>query len=86
VGGNGATETVCSGGSGNPGAHIVRGALIDYTFTTPKAELSRVGGEPAIAEANAIPLERTGGICPKTATWSGKYEITSPSALRVFGE
>lgn len=82
-GGNG-TLTVKKGtGAGNPGASVQCGFLINCTFTAAEPALSVTGGNPAIAKANAIPLERSGGICPSEAKWDAEYEVTAPKPLFI---
>jgi len=80
--GNG-TLTVQSGGSGDPGATVVCGFLINCTFSTASATLSFTGGSPAVAAANGISLSRSGGFCPSTSTWDAEYEVTSPKPLFI---
>jgi hypothetical protein len=81
-GGNG-TLQVTSGGSGNPGATVVCGFLINCTFSTASAVLGVTGGNPAIAKANGIALARQGGLCPSQSLWDAEYEATSPKPLFV---
>jgi len=80
--GNG-SMTVQADGSGNPGAKVVCGSLINCTFKTASATLTVTGGNPAIAAANAIELTREGGFCPTTSKWDAEYEVTAPKPLFV---
>jgi hypothetical protein len=81
-GGNG-TLSVQSDGSGNPGATVVCGFLINCTFSTANATLGVTGGNPAIAKANGIALAREGGFCPSQSTWDAEYEVTTPKPLFI---
>jgi hypothetical protein len=67
---------------------IVCGALINCTFT-PSASLGFLGGQakggmgPARITAS-VALNRAGGICPKTATWTATYFLESPMSGTVW--
>jgi len=80
--GNG-TLTVTSGGTGNPGATVVCGTLINCSFSTASAVLGVTGGGPAIAKANAIALTPSGGICPLESHWDAEYEVKEPNPLFI---
>jgi hypothetical protein len=68
----------------NPGATVVCGGLINCTFTTASAALSVEGGEPLVAKANGITLNRSGGICPSTSTWTATYKATTPNSGKLW--
>lgn len=76
--------TATSGGTGNPGATVICGSLINCTFSTASAKLKVVGGSPAKAKAEGIALERTGGFCPSTSNWDAEYSLSEPSSLFVI--
>lgn len=76
--GNG-TLTVTSGGTGNPGATVVCIGVLNCTFSTSSATLRVEGGEPGMLFAEEISLERSGSLCPETATWTASYGVTAPT-------
>jgi hypothetical protein len=67
------TLTVTPATAGTPGAKVVCGVFINCTFTTSSAKLAVEGGDPLKAVASAIALDRVGGICPKSASWTATY-------------
>lgn len=67
------------------GAEVVCGTVISCEFTTASAGLTVTNGSPTVATASNIPLSHENGlICPKTATWSATYSVTSPTGLTVL--
>ena len=80
----GGTLTVTKDLSGDPGAKVVCGLVINCTFTTADASLGVTGGNPmAFAKANAITLTQNGVTCPSEAHWDAEYEVTAPKPLFV---
>lgn len=81
-GGNG-TLTATSGGTGNPGATVVCGTVLNCKFSTPSATLTVLGGEPAKLDAENIELEpeviSLESVCPTEAFWTAPYKVTSPT-------
>jgi hypothetical protein len=67
--------------SGSPGVTLVCGSFINCTFSQTSMTLSGTGGSPAIVKATAIGLNRSGGLCPSTASFDAEYEVTSPKPL-----
>jgi hypothetical protein len=80
-GGNGTLTISPKAGGGKPGASVECGSLINCTFTVSSITLGVTGGNPATIVANNETLERTGGLCPSTATWHATYEVTAPKPL-----
>jgi hypothetical protein len=66
--------------TGNPGAKVVCGEVINCTYTTAEAKLSAFGGAAltAFAKATEVALTGTGGKCP-AAKWDAKYVISLPT-------
>jgi hypothetical protein len=68
------TLGVSNGGAGEPGWTVKCGFLINCTFT----------GEPTLAvggktiTASAEPMNRTGGFCPATTSFTANYTISQP--------
>jgi hypothetical protein len=75
------TLVATSGGTGNPGATVVCGELINCTYTIASAKLPVTGGAPMVANAKAenIALGKEGGKCTETAKWTATYLLTSPN-------
>jgi hypothetical protein len=64
--------------------HTICGFFINCGFSTSSATLSGQNGfgYPTI-KAEGLVLKREGGFCPETASWTGAYQISSPSPLYV---
>jgi len=80
--GNG-TLTVTSDGTGEPGATVECGSLINCSFSTASAVLEVTGGNGAIAKANGIGLAPKGITCPLESHWDAEYEVTAPKPLFI---
>lgn len=79
--GNGTLAVIDAAGVG---VTIKCGALVNCTFTTEEAKLKVTGGNPAIAKAEAIPVEKLSGFfCPSEATWTAEYELAQPKPLFI---
>lgn len=83
--GNGKLTVTKGTGGGNPGATVTCLGVIECTFRTSSAVLKVIGGNPAVAKAEAINLpERTGAICPALeAKWTAEYEVVKPNPLYI---
>jgi RHS repeat-associated protein len=69
------------------GVTAVCSGLVNCTVTAAEAKLTVTGGNPALAKASAAPLKTTSGIlCPKEATWTAEYELSSPKPLYVVAK
>jgi hypothetical protein len=78
--GNGIMEIDPEEGKTAPGAKVVCGLFINCTFESPEGFLLDMeGGAPAHVTASEEELDRSGGICPATASWDATYEVTSPT-------
>jgi hypothetical protein len=71
--GNG-TLNVDDSGTTDPSASVVCGFFINCTFGKPTVSGAVTGGNPASVSFNTT-LNRTGGICPSTATWTATYTL-----------
>lgn len=83
--GNGKLTVTKGSGGGNPGATVTCLGVIECTFRTPSATLNVLGGNPAVAKAEAIELtERSGLLCPsKEAKWTAEYAVSKPNPLWI---
>jgi len=83
--GNGKLVVTKGSGGGNPGATVTCLGVIECTFRTPSATLNVLGGNPAVAKAEAIELpERSGLLCPsKEAKWDAEYSVSKPNPLWI---
>ncbi len=70
--------------TGNPGATIVCGAIINCTYTASSPVLKVTGGEAGVAKAVAekVALTGVGKACPNS-TWDATYFLTSPNPVWV---
>ena len=67
------------------GASVVCGSLINCTFTTKDTVLAVEGAAtPPTVTATKASLNRSGGICPSTSTWTAKYNLTAPTPMMVI--
>jgi hypothetical protein len=67
------------------GATFKCGFFINCTLSTSSATLAgqnQITGN-LFLKAEAVTLQREGGLCPSSATWTGSYEILGPGALFV---
>ena len=84
VSGSGEAAELVVTSTAGAGATVKCGSIINCTFTTKSASLAVKGlATPPVASAEGISLARTGGLCPSTSTWTAKYQITTPSPLKV---
>jgi hypothetical protein len=67
--------------SGSPGVTVVCGSFLNCTFSQTSLTLSGVNGSPARVTANAVGLNQSGGLCPKTASYDAEYNVTTPNPL-----
>jgi hypothetical protein len=82
--GNG-TKVIESDGSGTPQYKVECGSFMNCTFGSSSISFSTTGGSPARETVNQS-LEREGGLCPSTATWTAEYTISAPSPLFITAE
>jgi hypothetical protein len=84
VSGSGETAEMGVKDSVGAGATVICGGVLNCTFTSKSLSLAVMGATtPPTVTAEAIPLERSGGVCPSTSTWTAKYTITAPTPLMV---
>ncbi|MFL5834506.1 MAG: hypothetical protein ACJ76B_11090 [Solirubrobacterales bacterium] len=79
--GNGDFTVTQKAGGSVPGATVVCGFFINCTFSSTDITLKFTGGSPAKLKAEAVNLNRSGGICPSTSVWHAEYEVTAPKPL-----
>ncbi len=70
--------------TGNPGATVTCGVIINCTYTASSPVLKVTGGEAGVANAAAekVALTGTGKACPN-ATWDGTYFLSEPTPVCV---
>jgi hypothetical protein len=70
----------------NPGAIVECGTVINCTFSSKHVNLKFTGGTGGVLPtvmAENVSLERSGGLCPSTATWNAHYQINTPTSLFI---
>lgn len=70
--------TVTSGGDGNPGFHMVCGAVISCSMYSASVSLGTENTEGGVSfRAEGVGLKREGALCPAVISWSATYRASN---------